>query len=148
MEFAVGAASRGPNALLPQNPAMSILRVLAAENKIDELANQICRMALGTTGAAIGGTIGRLGGPVGMIIGAALGGIVGGMLGDLGYAEFKRWLFTEGEDGVRPIDRVAGKLRAATDILRAAAEVEAVIASGQREVFSANGRNGRGFRGI
>jgi len=99
-------------------------------------------MALGTTGAAIGGAIGGLGGPIGMVVGAALGGIVGGILGDLGYAEFKQWLFTEGEDRFRPIDRVAGKLRAATDILRAAAEVEAVIASGRREVFSANRRGG------
>jgi len=140
--LAVRTASRSPNALLPRNPAVSILRVLAAENKIDELANQICCMALGTTGAAIGGAIGGLGGPIGMVVGAALGGIVGGILGDLGYAEFKQWLFTEGEDRFRPIDRVAGKLRAATDILRAAAEVEAVIASGRREVFSANRRGG------
>jgi len=50
-----------------------------------------------------------------------------------------------GEDGVRPIDRIAGRLRTGTDTLRAraVAEVEAVIASGQREVFSAPLRNGR-----
>ena len=39
-----------------------------------------------------------------MIAGAVLGGIVGGALGWI--AKLKEWLFTEGEDGARPIDRI------------------------------------------
>ncbi|KAG0132027.1 hypothetical protein HOY82DRAFT_606992 [Tuber indicum] len=78
---------------------MSALHVLTAENKLAELANQICCTAPGTTGAVIGSTI-------------------------------------VGEDGVRPIDRIADRLRTETDTPRAVAEVEAVVAPGQREVFS------------
>ncbi|KAG0132030.1 hypothetical protein HOY82DRAFT_484297 [Tuber indicum] len=133
----LGPASKGSRALIPLSLTISALCVLAADNKMDELAKQICSVALGSAGAAIGSAIGILGGPVGMVVGAALGGIAGGLLGDFGYAKFKEWLFTEGEDGVRPIDRIADKLRAATDMLRVVAEISSIIMRGRTEVFKA-----------
>ena len=42
----------------------------------------------------------------------------------------------QGEDGVRPIDRIAEKFRA-TDILRVVAEVIAINIRGQAEAFTA-----------
>ena len=54
------------------------------------------------------------------------------------YGKVKVWLFTpQGEDGVRPIDRIAEKFREATDTLRVVAEVITIIMRGQAEAFAA-----------
>ena len=54
------------------------------------------------------------------------------------YGKTKVWLLTpQGEDGVRPIDRIAEKFREATDTLRIAAEVITIIMRGQAEAFTA-----------
>jgi len=104
---------------------------------MDKFANEVCALTLGVAGAAIGSVIGAPAGPPGMIIGAGVGGVSGGLLGDWVYGEVKEWLFREGEDGVRPIDRIAEKFRAATDTLKVVAEVIAMIMHGQAESFAA-----------
>ena len=102
---------------------------------MDQFANEVCSLALGGAGAAIGTLIGALGGPLGMAIGAGIGGGVGGLVGDWAHGKIKEWLFTEGNDGVRPIDRIADKFRAATDILKVVAEVLKIIMHGQAGVL-------------
>ncbi|CUS11677.1 unnamed protein product [Tuber aestivum] len=144
----LSAASKGSRALIPLTLTISAFCVLAAENKIEELANQVCSLALGSAGAAIGGAIGGLGGPIGMVIGAIVGGIAGGVLGEYGWGEFRKWLFTEGEDGVRPIDKIADKLKAATDKLRILTEVSSIIIHGHKAVFGALLKNWRGMGGL
>ena len=72
-----------------------------------------------------------------MIIGSGAGSILGGLIGKWVHGRIKEWLFTEGKDGVRPIDRIAEKFRAATDTLRVASEVITIIMRGQAEVFTA-----------
>ncbi|KAG0634193.1 hypothetical protein HOY80DRAFT_544145 [Tuber brumale] len=139
---------RGSRALIPLSLAISALCVLAAENKIDELAKQTCIVAFGSACSAIGSAIGVLGGPVGMIVGAAIGGAAGGLLGEFGYSMFKKWLFAKGEDGVRPIDRIADKLKAATDMLRVMMEISSIIARGQTEVFKVLLEKWRGMGGL
>ncbi|RPA96495.1 hypothetical protein L873DRAFT_1845412 [Choiromyces venosus 120613-1] len=101
-------ASRAPRSVIPIALPVSALTILAAENRLDELGNQVCSLGLGTAGLAIGGAIGVVGGLIGVIIGR--------MLGEQGYEKFKRWLFTEDEDGVRPIDKIANTPSQATDI--------------------------------
>ncbi|PWW75499.1 hypothetical protein C7212DRAFT_197902, partial [Tuber magnatum] len=145
---ALGVASRGSRALLPLSLAISGLCVLAAENKMEELGRQVCALALGSAGAAIGGAIGVLGGPIGMVLGATLGGIAGGLLGDCGFSKFRDWLFTKGEDGVSPIDRIADKLKAATDKLRIAVEISSIIVRGHTEVLGVLLGKFRGMGGL
>jgi phage tail tape-measure protein len=116
---------------------LSAIQILLAENKMDQFANEVCSLALGAAGAAIGTSIGVFGGPLGMIIGAGIGGVLGGLMGDWAHGKIKEWLFTEGEDGVRPIDRIADKFRAATNILNAVAEVLKMIMRGQADVLGA-----------
>ena len=54
------------------------------------------------------------------------------------YGKVKERVFTpQGEDGVRPIDRIAEKFREATDTLRVVAEVITIIMRGQAEAFAA-----------
>jgi len=72
-----------------------------------------------------------------MIIGAGVGGALGGLMGDWVHGKIKDWLFTKGKDGVRPIDRIADRFRAATDILKVVAEVLKIIMNGQAEVLRA-----------
>ncbi|RPA96493.1 hypothetical protein L873DRAFT_1772971 [Choiromyces venosus 120613-1] len=134
---ALKGASRASRAILPITLTISALTILAAENRLDELANQVCSLGLGTAGAAIGSVIGAAGGPIGMIIGAGLGGFIGGWLGEWGYKKFKTWFFTEDEDGVRPIDRIANALKQATDKLKALTQISAIIIKGQNDALRA-----------
>jgi len=140
--------SRSSNALIPVTLTLSTIQILLAENKMDKFANEVCSLTLGVAGAAIGSVIGAPAGPPGMIIGAGVGGVSGGLLGDWVYGEVKEWLFTEGEDGVRPIDRIAEKFRAATDTLKVVAEVIAMIMHGQAESFAALLEHWRGVGGL
>jgi len=102
---------------------------------MDQLANVVCSLALQAAGAAIGSSIGVLCGLPGMVIGAGIGGVLGWYMGNWAHGKIKDWLFTEGKDGVRPIDRIADKFRAATDILKVVAEVLKIIMRGQAEVL-------------
>jgi len=115
---------------------------------MDQFANEVCSLALGAAGAAIGSSIGILGGPLGMIIGAGIGGILGGLMGDWAHGKIKEWLFTEGKDGVRPIDRIADKFRAATDILKVVAEVLKMLMRGQADILLALLEHGRRRGGL
>ena len=72
-----------------------------------------------------------------MIIGSGVGSFLGGLMGKWMHGKIKKWLFTKGKDGVRPIDRIADKFRAATDTLRVVSEVITIIMRGQAEVFTA-----------
>ncbi|CUS11676.1 unnamed protein product [Tuber aestivum] len=101
-----GTVSRG---FLPLSIATSILSVLIAEDKIDELAKEVCSLALGFAGSVIGGAVGGLCSPIGAYVGFWVGGAIGGLLGWWVYARLKG-LFTEGMDGVRPIDRIVDRL--------------------------------------
>jgi len=83
-----------------------------------------------------------------MIFCAGVGSVLGGVLGDWVHGKIKEWLFTEGKDGVRPIDKIADKFRAATDILRVVAEVIPIIMRGQGEVFAALLENWRKVGGL
>jgi len=102
---------------------------------MDEFANVVCSLTLGAIGAAIGSSIGVFGGLPGMIFCSGVGAFLGGQMGELVHDKIKEWLFTKGEDGVRPIDRIADKFRAATDILKVVAEVLKIIMRGQAEVL-------------
>jgi len=115
---------------------------------MDQFANEVCSLALGAAGAAIGSSIGILGGPLGMIIGAGVGGILGGLMGDWAHGKIKDWLFTKGKDGVRPIDRIADKFRAATNILNAVAEVLKMLMRGQADILLALLEHGRRRGGL
>ncbi|PUU78231.1 hypothetical protein B9Z19DRAFT_1065251 [Tuber borchii] len=129
--------SRSSRAIVPVTLTLSAIQILLAENKMDQFANEVCTLALGAAGAAIGSSIGVVGGLPGMIIGAGVGSFLGGILGDWVHGKIKEWLFTEGKDGVRPIDKIADKFRAATDTLRVVSEVIAIVMRGQAEVFAA-----------
>ena len=129
--------SRSSQALVPVTLTLSAIKILLAENKMDQFANEVCSLALGAAGAVIGSAIGVFGGLPGMVICAGAGSVLGGLLGDWVHGKIKVWLFTEGKDGVRPIDRIADKFRAATDTLRVVSEVIAIIMRGQAEVFTA-----------
>ena len=115
---------------------------------MDQFANEVCTLALGAAGAAIGSAIGAFGGLPGVIIGSGVGSILGGLLGDWVHSKIKEWLFTEGEDGVRPIDRIADKFRAATNTLKVVSEVIAIIMRGQGEVLAALLENWRRVGGL
>ncbi|RPA96490.1 hypothetical protein L873DRAFT_1230902 [Choiromyces venosus 120613-1] len=96
--------------------AISAICVAVAEDKLDELATQICSLIFGLSGAAIGSWIGTLGGPVGMLIGGMVGGIVAGFLGEWAYRWLKKLLLEKGVDGVSPIDRIADAVREKVDV--------------------------------
>lgn len=83
-----------------------------------------------------------------MIIGAGVGSFLGGLMGDWVHGKIKEWLFTEGKDGVRPIDKIADKFRAATNILKVVSEVIAMIMRGQAEVLAALLEHRRGMGGL